>query len=56
MKAVLHIKFDPTLMFPQDEIDSEYGGDWGKAMEWLWEQEGLGLFDYEDIEFIGILS
>lgn len=54
MKAIIEVEFDPELMFDDESIKDDFGGDWEKAMKWLWEQEGLGIFSWEDMKLVAV--
>ena len=45
MKAVFEVEFDPEIM--ADDISVEEIGGWLAMMQWLYEQEGLGIFENE---------
>lgn len=47
MKAILEVEFDPDFMFDEKAIKEEFGGDWTKAMKWLFRYESIGIFDKE---------
>lgn len=45
MKAIFEVEFDPEIM--ADDISVEEIGGWLAMMQWLYEQEGLGIFENE---------
>ena len=45
MKAIFEVEFDPDIM--ADDISVEEIGGWLAMMQWLYEQEGLGIFENE---------
>lgn len=51
--AVLEVMFDPDIMFDEVTLENEFGGDWLKAMQWLYGEEGTGVF-YETPKLVEI--
>jgi hypothetical protein len=45
MIAVFEVEFDSDEMFDEASVNEEYGGDWTKAMKWLYDQEDMGIFN-----------
>lgn len=45
MKAIFEVEFDPEIM--ADDISVDEIGGWLAMMQWLYEQEGLGIFENE---------
>ena len=45
MKAIFEVEFDPNVMADEDEVN-EIGG-WTETMQWLYLNNGLGIFDKE---------
>ena len=45
MKAIFEVEFDHEIM--ADDISVEEIGGWLAMMQWLYEQEGLGIFENE---------
>ena len=45
MKAIFEVEFDPDIM--ADDVSVEEIGGWLAMMQWLYEQEGLGIFENE---------
>ena len=54
--AVFEIPFDADIMFSEQAIKDEFGGDWLKAMQWLFEEEGPGLFIDEPAKLTAIVT
>lgn len=50
MKAIFEAEFEPDMMIDSEALQSEYGGDLNKVMQYLYEQEGTGIFN--EIKFI----
>lgn len=48
MIAVFEVEFDTDMMWDEESIRTEMDGDWLKAMKWLYESDGLGIFSDED--------
>ena len=44
MIAVLEVEFESDDMWDKDALKSEMGGDWFKAMSWLYENDDIGIF------------
>lgn len=53
MTAVLEVKFNPDTMWDEDDLNRQFGGSWLKGMQWLYTDEGLGIFN-ERIRLVGI--
>jgi len=51
--ATFQVKFDPEMMCDKDELKKTFGGSWDKVIEWLYKEEGIGIFN-EDLEFTGV--
>lgn len=47
MIAVFELEFESEDMWDQDSIKKEYKDDWLKAMQYLYESDGLGIFEEE---------
>ena len=45
MKAIFEVEFDPNIMADEDEVNAV--GGWTEMMQWLYLNEGLGIFDEE---------
>ncbi len=45
--AVFEVEFESDLMWDEESLKSEMGGDWLKAMQWLLKEESMGIFDNE---------
>lgn len=45
MKAIFEAEFDPNIMADEDQVN-EIGG-WTETMQWLYLENGLGIFDKE---------
>ena len=45
MIAVFELEFEAEDMFDEEAIMEDFGGDWNKAMKWLYDQENMGIFD-----------
>ena len=45
MKAILEVEFDKNIMFDQKTIDEDFGGSWLKAMQWLYKEDSIGIFN-----------
>lgn len=43
--AVFEVAFDPDMMISEDDLQSEYNGDWLRLMQWLYGNEGMGIFE-----------
>lgn len=41
--AIIEIDFDPELMFDENSAIKEHGS-YLKAMQWLFKQDGMGIF------------
>lgn len=41
--AVFEVDFDPDMMWDEDSAVKEHGS-YLKAMQWLFEQDGMGIF------------
>lgn len=50
--AVLEIEFNPDEMWDEEDAIREHGS-YFEAMQWLYDQEGLGMFD-EEIKLVDI--
>lgn len=45
MKAIFEVEFDPETMEDEDQV-KEMGG-WLAMMQWLYGEEGFGIFENE---------
>lgn len=45
MKAIFEVEFNPDVMADDDEVN-EIGG-WTETMQWLYLNNGFGIFDKE---------
>lgn len=50
MKAIFEVTFKKSAMFTDDELKKEFGGSLFKAMKWLVDLEGIGIFDVDDFK------
>lgn len=46
MTAVFEVDFDPEMMWDHESAIKEHGS-YLKAMQWLFENDGMGIFDQE---------
>ena len=53
--ATFQVKFDPKMMCDKGELKKTFGGSWDKCIEWLFKEEGMGIFN-EDFEFIRVIK
>jgi hypothetical protein len=53
MKAIFEVEFDPDIMVDQETLDEDFGGDWLTFMQWLYAEEGLGIFS-EELRLVGV--
>ena len=51
MKAIFEVEFDPNIMADEDEVNAV--GGWTEMMQWLYLNEGFGIFD-EDIKLVRV--
>ena len=51
--ATFQVKFNPDTMCADEDLKKSFGGSWNKCIEFLFKEEGIGIFD-EDLEFTGI--
>lgn len=51
MKAIFEVEFNPELM--ADDADVNAHGGWLKTMQWLFREEGLGIFE-NDLKLIEV--
>lgn len=47
MKAIFEIDFDMEMMFDKESLEEDFDGDYTAAMQWLFKEEGFGIFDKE---------
>lgn len=45
MKAIFEVEFDPDIM--ADDVSVEEIGGWLAMMQWLYTEEGFGIFENE---------
>lgn len=55
MKAYFEIEFEPDMMCDQETVDDKYGGSWFQLIKFLYENEGLGIFE-NDLKLTGVES
>ena len=53
MKAIIEVEFDKDIMFDEESVKDEFGGDFLKAMQWLFELESIGIFE-EKLKLVGL--
>ena len=53
MKAILEVEFDKDMMIDQESLDQDFGGDWLKFMQWMFKEDGIGIFE-EEIKLIEV--
>ena len=51
MKAIFEVEFDPHVMANEDDVN-EIGG-WTETMQWLYLNNGFGIFD-EEIKLVKV--
>ena len=45
MIAVFEVEFESDDMWDKESVKEDMGGDWLKAMEWLYEEDDIGIFN-----------
>ena len=45
MIAVFEVEFDSDMMFDEESIKKDFNGDWLMAMQWLYEEDDIGIFN-----------
>ena len=55
MVGVFEVEFESDSMWNEEALKTEMGGDWLKAMKWLFTEEDLGIFS-EELELVAIKS
>ena len=55
MIAVLEVEFETDDMWDEQRLKDEMGGDWLKAMQWLFDNESLGIFN-EELRLVAVKS
>ena len=53
--ATFQVKFNPDDMCDETTLHLDFGGSWDKAIEWLFKEEGIGIFD-KDFELIRVIK
>ena len=53
--ATFRVKFNPELMCDRKTLKEEYDGSWDKCIEFLFKEEGIGIFE-NDFEFIRVIK
>lgn len=51
--AVLEVEFESDDMWDEDSLKEDMDGDWLKAMQWLFKENSLSIFD-EEIKLVDV--
>lgn len=53
--ATFEVEFDPDDMCDKKTLHERFGGSWDKCIEYLFEQDGEGIFD-KDFKLIRVIK